>query len=186
MSIAPFGVLKIGKLAKLAKLSKAAILKKIRVPKAAQLRRGYYHVDVLPNPNLLQRALELRKTKYGVQASDFRRNVTVWEVSIDGKRQFMDAGNIPISELNAKFGKGDVDVGLHSEALVRAEIHKLQKEGKQVKVHQIYTERICCTNCKSLIDNDDMLKNVPVFHSVNESKGTRVETLMERYGIVPD
>jgi hypothetical protein len=186
MSVAPFAIMRIGKLGKLAKLTKLEVLKKMRVPRAAPLRRGMYHVDVPVNKALLERALELRKTKYGVELKDFKRNVTVWEVTVDGKKQFLDAGNIPIKDLNRKFGKGDVDVGLHSEGLLRAEIQKLKAQGKKVKVDQIYTERICCINCKSLLDNDDLLKNVPVFHSVNEAKGmSRAEALMQSYGILP-
>jgi hypothetical protein len=186
MSVAPFAIMRIGKIGKLAKLTKLEVLKRIRVPKAVPLRRGFYHVDVPVNPKLLERALDLRKTKYGVAAKDFKRNVTVWEVTVDGKTQFLDAGNVPIRDLNKKFGKGDVDVGFHSEAMLREEIRKLKRQGKDVKVKQIYTERICCANCRGLIDNDDLLKNVPVFHSVNETKGmSRAEALMQSYGILP-
>ena len=187
MSIAPFGLMKIGKIAKLARLSKAAILKRIRTPKFFQLRRGRYHVDVRPTTDLFEHALKKRISHYGVEPDDFKRNVTVWDVTIDGKRQFLDAGNIPISELNKthpKVDKAAADVGLHSEAMLRAELQRLGR-GKKVQVHQIYTERICCTNCRSLLDNDDLLKNVPVYHSVNEvDEGTRAEALMRAYHIV--
>lgn len=186
-SIAPFAILKVGKIGKFAKLSKTAILAKIRPPRVAQLRRGFYHVDVKINPGMLDQVVSLRKTKYGVEAKDFKRNVTVWDVTIDGKRQFMDAGNVPISELNKKFGKGDVDVGFHSEPLLQGELQKLKKQGKDVKVNQIYTERICCARCREVLDYDDMTKNTPVFHSVNETNGVaRSDLLMERYGITPD
>jgi hypothetical protein len=161
-NVAPFAI---GRIGKIAKLSKLAILKVIKTPKAIQLvRAGRYHVAVKLNSKLVERALDLRKTKFGVEFEDFRRtNVSVWHVSIDGKEQLFDAGKVPAGVLNKKYGKGDVDIDFHSEGLIAEELRLLERQGKQVKVHQIYTERVPCLSCGKLLEK---YSESPVLHSL--------------------
>lgn len=185
-SIGPVGVMKIGKVAKLArfsKLSKASILGKIRVPKAVQLVRKEYHVASKLNPKLVERSLELRKAKFGVEFKDFRKyNISAWEVKVNGETRIFDSGNVPISEINKVHGKGATDVGLHSEGMIAEHLRKLQAEGKEVKVVQIYTERPPCKHCAELLQR---YSEAPVFHSLSPGEGARAERLMRAYGITP-
>jgi len=185
MSVAPFAVMRVGRLARFARLSRASILRRIRRPRVAPLRRGRYHADVPVNPQLLDRALELRKTRYGVELNDFRTNMTVWEVTVDGRRTFLDAGNVPVSALNRQHGRGVADVGFHSEGIVAQQVLDMRRQGRNVQVRQIYTERVCCPNCLSLLDSHDAFRNAAVFHSVGDQRGPRAAAVMEAYGIVP-
>ena len=184
MSIAPFALMKIGKIgkiAKLTKLSKATILTKIKVPRGVQLVRGKYHVPATMNPKLVERALDLRKTKFGVEFQHFKKtNVSVWEVKVNGKTEFFDAGNVPISELNKTHGKGAADVGLHSEGFIAEHLRQLEAKGHKVSVTQIYTERPPCPRCAELLSK---YSESPVFHSLVDGQGSKAERLMQAYGI---
>lgn len=185
-SVGPLAVMKVGKVAKLArfsKLSKASILGKIRVPKAVQLVRKEYHVAAKLNPKLVERSLDLRKTKYGVEFKDFRKyNISAWEVKVNGEARIIDSGNVPISEINKIHGKGATDVGLHSEGMIAEHLRKLQSQGHEVKVVQIYTERPPCKHCAELLQR---YSEAPVFHSLSPGEGARAERLMRAYGITP-
>jgi hypothetical protein len=174
-------------IAKLAGLAKADILKMIHRPKAIQQVRGRYHVAAKLNTQLVDRALKLRIESFGVRFEDFRRtNVSVWDVSIGDKlghfeRRLLDSGNFPASVLDRIYGKGDVSVGFHSEGLIAQDLLDLQNLGKEIKVHQIYTERWPCGNCARLLEK---YSETPIFHSLRSGEETRSEKLMEAYGIV--
>lgn len=174
---------------KLAQLSRTDILRIIQRPKAIQQVRGRYHVAVELNTQLVERALELRKTRFGVQFEDFRRmNVSVWDVSIGDKighfeRRLFDSGNFPASTLDRIWGKGEVSVGFHSEGLIAQRLLDLRHAGKKIKVYQIYTERWPCHSaCAPILDL--YYSETPIFHSLRRGEESRAEKLMEAYGIV--
>jgi hypothetical protein len=170
----------------LATLAKVDILKMIRRPRAVQQVRGRYHLATQLNMQLVDRALELRLTRFGVEFEDFRRiNVSVWDVSIGDnlgrlERRFLDSGNFPASVLDRMYGQGAISVGFHSEGLIAQDLLDLEKLGKKIKVHQIYTERWPCGNCARLLEK---YSETPVFHSLISGNGTRSEKLMAAYGV---
>ena len=111
-------------------------------------------VAVAVNPKLLERALDLRKMKFGVEYQHFKKiNVSVWEVKVNGQTQIFDAGNVPITDLNKIHGKGATDVGLHSEAFIAEHLRHSKPKATRLrscrstpKDRHVRTVRNCFAN----------------------------------------
>ena len=149
------------------------LIRKLKVPAAFSLWRGRYTANVPIDRRLLERAREIRATQ-GIRPEDFRNiNVAVARVSIDGKLDYLDAGNIPARTFGARRG-------LDSEQVILAQIHELKRRGKKVILEQLYSERIPCPDCTNKLNHE--YPNTAIFYTVRELRG-RAAALMRAYGL---
>ena len=150
----------------------------LRVPGALQMMRGRYTAKLPIDRKLLQLARDIRATQAGIRPENFREfNLAVARVRVDGRLEYLDAGNIP--------GKMFcTSRGLDSEQLILTQIHGLKKQRKAVILEQLYSERIPCKDCQDKLNHE--FSEAAVFYTVPELRGqSRGESLMRAYGLEP-
>jgi hypothetical protein len=151
------------------------------VPKAIAMRRGRYSGNAQIDRILLEQARDVRRTQAGIRPENFREtNVAVARVRINGKIDYLDAGNIPGKDFGASRG-------LDSEQLILVQIQDLRRQGNKVVLEQLYSERIPCVTCTNMLDQEH--PTAEVFYTVPERRGlgqTRGDALMRAYGLDPD
>jgi hypothetical protein len=155
--------------------------RQLLVPKAIPMRRGRYSGNVQIDRILLERARDLRRTQAGIRPENFREtNVAVARVRINGKIDYLDAGNIRGQDFGASRG-------LDSEQLILVQIQELRRQGNKVVLEQLYSERIPCLTCTNMLDQEH--PTAEVFYTVPERRAldqTRGDALMRAYGLDPD
>jgi hypothetical protein len=101
-------------------------------------------------------------------------------VRIDNDVHYLDAGNIPGAVVGASRG-------YDSEQLILTQVMELRKQRKNVRIEQLYSERIPCVTCTKMLD--DHFPEAAIFYTVPESRRlgevTRGEALMRAYGLTP-
>jgi hypothetical protein len=129
-----------------------------------------------PDVRLLQIARDERLANAGTSAVSFARcNVAVARVRVGGRTEYLSAGNLP-----HKAG------GIHSEEYLLAQVHDLRKRWQEVRVEQLYSERIPCAKiCMPIIK--ERWPAAAVFYSVSiplDPRDTsRAAALMRVYGL---
>jgi len=156
-------------------------------PKAIQLYRGKYTAPVRMDPRLTTLACAIRATMLpdGLSYEAFAKfNIAIAKVDIDGSIQYLHAANLP------KSVAGPANFPLHSEGYITEQIYKLKrinaKDNVEVKLLQLYTERIPCPDCKRLLDN--LFSEAAVYYTVKKKapRGmTKAAYLMEQYCVLP-
>ena len=181
MMVAPFAVVRLARIARMSRVGLLTKLSELKIPKVSALFRGRYSVVAKLDQTLVATARELRATQAGVRLEDFSRtNIAVARVRIDGEVHYLDAGNIPASLVGAQRG-------YDSEQLIVTQAVELRKQGREVRIEQLYSERIPCVTCKEMLDTH--FPDATIFYTVPESRRlgeiTRGEALMRAYGLVP-
>jgi hypothetical protein len=146
-----------------------ALLEKLKRPPGFPLRAGQGRID----DELLEIAREVRATQAGVSRADFYQNVAVIKARVDGRVEYLDAGNLP------KHLRGE---GIHSEEYLLSQAQELRKQGKKVVIEQIYSERIPCPRCMKTIKQH--FSNAEIFYTTRASTPAgRIADLMKAYGL---
>jgi hypothetical protein len=137
------------------------------------MMRSRYAAKLPIDRKLLELARDVRATQAGIRPENFREfNVAIARVRIDGRLEYLDAGNIP----GKMFGA--------SRGLILTQIHALKKQQKAVILEQLYSERIPCKDCQDKLNHE--FSEAAVFYSVPELRGqSRGEALMRAYGLEP-
>ncbi|MDP1589999.1 MAG: polymorphic toxin-type HINT domain-containing protein [Prosthecobacter sp.] len=133
-------------------------------------------VHVPADPRLVQEARSYRAAEGLLTPNGMQRNVAVAKVKIDGKTEFLRRHNEPF--LN---GTGS----MHSEELLAQQIKDLRREGHIVKVEELFTERIPCTEtgcCRSVIRSEMVGARVYYWTSGQATK-SKAADLIIIYGL---
>ena len=97
-----------------------------------------------------------------------RYNVTVWRLDHRGKPEYVAAHNETISEIETKHGSNPdnpAKVGLHSEVFVSQELFRRRDVlSGEALVTQIFTERIPCSECRTLLSGIPQFRYVPKYY----------------------
>jgi len=97
-----------------------------------------------------------------------RYNVTVWRLEKKGKAEYIAAHNETIAELERRTKPSPDNparVGLHSEVLVCQEVYRRRDVlCGETSVTQIFTERIPCSECRTLLSSISQFRYVPRYY----------------------
>jgi hypothetical protein len=97
-----------------------------------------------------------------------RYNVTVWRLEKKGTAEYVAAHNETISEIEKRYGSSPDNparVGLHSEVFVSQEVYRRRDVlSGETLVTQIFTERIPCSECRTLLSGIPQFKYVPRYY----------------------
>ncbi|MGF1471655.1 MAG: hypothetical protein ACFB50_07940 [Rubrobacteraceae bacterium] len=156
-------------------------------PKALQLYRGRYTPQVRMDPKLAALACEIRATILpdGLSYEAFKKfNIAIAKVAIGRSIRYLHAANLP------KSLAGSTDFPLHSEGDLTKQIYKLKEKNYpkdvEVKLLQLYTERIPCPDCKRLLDN--LFSETAVYFTVGKKApggfSTKAIYLMKQYCVL--
>ncbi len=147
----------------------------MRVPRAAPVP----FMPIQPiDRQLLEIARDERAANAGITLEAFARyNVAVARVRIDARVDYLSAGNLP-----------DKKGGIHSEEYLLSQVDTLKRQGRQVALEQLYSERHPCRQvCLPLIKSH--WPGAAVFYSVDipfdPNARTKAKALMRAYGISP-
>jgi hypothetical protein len=121
------------------------------------------------DPLLPSRAVEYRMKNQLMSSSAFRRyNVSVWLLANKGQVEYVAAHNRTISELEEQYGPSadkTAKIGFHAEVMVGEQVYKRQDVLRGITiVRQIFTERIPCSECQSLLSAIPQFRNVPKYY----------------------
>jgi hypothetical protein len=114
-------------------------------------------------------ALAHRKKHDLMTTAAFRKyNVSVWLLDNKGKPEYIAAHNRTIAELEEESERKDdslAKVGFHAEVIAGEQIYRRQDvlRGETI-VRQIFTERIPCSECRTLLANIPQFRNVPKYY----------------------
>jgi hypothetical protein len=150
---------------------------KLNVPRAVPMQRGRYAANPPLDPKLTELARDARATQAGVSRERFESiNIATARVRVNGKIEYLDAGNLPGKDFGASRG-------IDSEQWLIVQVQEWRKQGKNVVVEQLYSERIPCTDCQNKMDNE--FKEASIYYTVPEMRGSRADALMRAYGLDP-
>jgi hypothetical protein len=121
------------------------------------------------DPQLPLRALEHRIKHQLVSAAAFSGyNVSVWLLSNHGKIEYVVEQNVTISELEEKYRANPdnpAKVGLHSEVLIADQLSRRRDVlSGETLVTQIFTERIPCSECRTLLSEIPRFRDIPKYY----------------------
>jgi hypothetical protein len=121
------------------------------------------------DPQLPLRALQYRMDNQLMAANSFGRyNVTVWRLDNHGTAEYVAAHNETISEVEKRHRPNPdnpAKVGLHSEVFVSQELYRRRDVlSGETRVTQIFTERIPCSECRTLLSGIPQFRDVPRYY----------------------
>jgi hypothetical protein len=146
----------IGKLWSPAAIEKAVM----KLPVTQYFRDPRYRPFAERSPKVLARAFEIRLAE-GIEDLDklAGRNVSVWKVRVKatGEEVLLHDVNVPASKSGG--------IGYHSEPLILQQIIDKYGSIKNVDVLQIFTERIPCEGCDTILV--DKVSEAPIFYIIS-------------------
>ena len=123
------------------------------------------------DPELPLRALQYRMKQQMMSAEAFGRyNVTVWRLDKRGgsEPEYVSAHNETIRELENRHRRkrdNPAKVGLHSEVFVCQELYRRRDVlSGETSVTMIFTERIPCSECRTLLSAIPQFRYVPRYY----------------------
>jgi len=144
----------------------ASALSKIRIPKITSFTGSAAKFDA----ELVRKAAEIRATQAGLSLEAFTNyNVAVARVrTANGSIVYLEAGNLPGAA--------------HSEEYILAQFkERTLGLGSGARVEQLYSERIPCSNCSSVISRF-FGEGTEIYYTVG-NQINRGRLLMEAYGL---
>ena len=141
-------------------------LSRLKPPTLRHIPRDRFDVVTAPDPQLAERAREVRAGQ-GLRPDDFRTNVAVAKIEVNGVPQIIDNANLP---------RG----GPHSEELIVGYLDRLRRQGHEVELREIYSERHPCVGCLPLLRRT--FPAAKVFYSVPQGRQS-ASLLQKEYGL---